>query len=305
MPRRWSADRGAAWCSAPATTPVRPSPALVSELRAGLPVPAGVRPLIAAAQPGGPGTAFPALPPSGEAALGAAGDPAAAARQASLAGARLRTLGIAMTLAPVADVDVADGAFSDRLFGTDPPAVARFTMAALSGYARAGEIAAVGHFPGQGSASTDPDTTPDATVGGSLATLRASDLVPFAAVVARAPVIEMSNATYAAFDGVTPASLLAPAVALLRNELHFPGVVLSDDLDATLAIPGSTPGSAALSALHAGDDLLFISGAPSDHAAAYGGVLAAARREPAVRALVHQALLRDLTLKARYGLLSR
>ena len=57
----------------------------------------------------------------------------------------------------------------------------------------------------------------NATVGGSLAQLEGHDLVPFAAVAPRAPVIEMSNASYVAFDGVTPAALLPQAVQLLRR----------------------------------------------------------------------------------------
>jgi beta-N-acetylhexosaminidase len=207
-----------------------------------------------------------------------------------------------MTLAPLADVDTPGGALTGRLFGTDPALVARLSVAAVEGYAAAGEISAVGHFPGSGSASSDPDQM-NATVGGSLAQLEGHDLVPFAAVAPRAPVIEMSNASYVAFDGVTPAALLPRAVQLLRGVYRFGGVVMTDDLDATLTATGSDPGAVALQALKAGEDLLYITGPPSEHAAAYAAVLAAAQRSASVRALVHSALLRDLTLKARYGLL--
>jgi beta-N-acetylhexosaminidase len=262
-----------------------------------------VAPLIAATQEGGPDTAFGGLPPEGEAAIGAAPHPVAVARaQASLAGAKLRSLGIDMTLAPLADVDTPGGALTGRLFGTDPALVARLSGAAVEGYAAAGEISAVGHFPGSGSASADPDQM-TANVGGSLAELEGHDLVPFAAVARLAPVIEMSNASYVAFDGVTPAGLLPQAVQLLRRGYRFAGVVMTDDLDATLNATGSGPGTVALQALKAGDDLLYITGPPSEHAAAYDAVLAAAQRSAAVRALVRAALLRDLTLKARYGVL--
>jgi beta-N-acetylhexosaminidase len=263
----------------------------------------GVAPLVAATQEGGPDTAFPGLPPEGEATIGAAAQPAALARaQAELAGTKLRALGVNMTLAPLADVDTPGGALTGRLFGTDPALVAQLAVAAVEGYAAAGEISAVGHFPGSGSASADPDQM-NATVGGSLSQLEGHDLVPFAAVAPRAPVIEMSNASYVAFDGVTPAALLPQAVQLLRRVYRFGGVVMTDDLDATLNATGSDPGTVALQALKAGDDLLYITGPPSEHAAAYAGVLAAAQRSAPVRALVHSALLRDLTLKAKYGLL--
>jgi beta-N-acetylhexosaminidase len=272
-------------------------------LTSSLPSGSGAAPLVAATQEGGPDTAFPGLPPEGEATIGAAPQPAALARaQAELAGSKLRALGVTMTLAPLADVDTPGGALTGRLFGTDPGLVARLSVAAVEGYAAASEISAVGHFPGSGSASADPDQM-NATVGGSLAQLEGHDLVPFAAVTPRAPVIEMSNASYVAFDGVTPAALLPQAVQLLRRVYRFGGVVMTDDLDATLNATGSDPGTVALEALKAGDDLLYITGPPSEHAAAYAGVLAAAGRSASVRALVHAALLRDLTLKARYGLL--
>ncbi len=177
-----------------------------------------------------------------------------------------------------------------------------FTRAAVAGYGAAGIAAAVGHFPGEGSASSDPEQSP-ATVGGGLAQLEARDLLPFEAVAAQAPVILVSNASYVAFDGVTPASVNPKVIALLRDTLNFPGVVMSGDLDATLQPTGDTPGQAAVQALQAGDELLYITGAPGDPQAAYAGLLTAARHSAAIRSLVHAALLADLTLKVRYGLL--
>lgn len=258
--------------------------------------------LIGATQEGGPQTAFKDLPPRGEAALGAAGDPSQARAQAIAAGRALRRFGIEMTLAPLADVDIPEGPLSGRLFSSDPQTVAQFTAAAVGGYAQAGLIDAVGHFPGSGAASADPDQM-TATVGGTIAALRGRDLIPFVAVAHSAPVMLMSNAAYAGFDGVTPASLLPQAVSLLRVSLGFTGVVMSDDLDATLQPTDESPGAVALQALEIGDDLLYITGPPSEHAAAYQGVLSAAQHSAGLRALLYQALLRDLTLKVRYGLL--
>lgn len=261
-------------------------------------------PLQAVLQAGGPDNAFAGLPPAGEARLGDGGQPAQAMAQALRAGRRLGALHLNMTLAPLADVDTLDGALNGRLFSSDPATVGRFSAAAAAGWAKAGMIAAAGHFPGEGAASADPDQL-TATVGGSLAQLRGRDLVPFAAIARQVPVILMSNAEYAALDGVTPAGLLPTAVKLLRDGYGFGGVVMSDDLDATLNPTGEGPGQVALQALEAGDDLLYISGPHSEHLQAYDAVLAAARRQPRVRALVRSALLRDLTLKARYGVLKQ
>ena len=244
---------------------------LVSALTAGAAA-AGHEPmLVAATQEGGSQTALPDLPPQSEAQIGADGSAALAQSQAQQAATRLRALGINMTLAPLADVDTTDGALTGRLFSTDPRVVAGFTAAAVSGYRTGGMISAVGHFPGSGGASADPDQM-TATVGGTLTALEDRDLVPFAAITGEAPVIPMSNASYVAFDGVTPAGLLPSAVRLLRQTYGFRGVVMSDDLDATLQPTGESPGQVALQALQAGDDLLYITGPAAEHQAAYQGV---------------------------------
>ncbi len=275
---------------------------LIAALRAGASQSGHEPMLIAATQEGGAQTAIPDLPPQSEAQIGTNGTPATAQSQAVEAAQRLRALGVNMTLAPLADVDIPQGALTGRLFSTDPRAVSQFTAAALNGYLSQGMISAIGHFPGSGGASADPDQM-TATVGGSLTALEDNDLIPFAAVARRAPVIVMSNAAYVAFDGVTPAGLLPGAVRLLRHDYGFDGVVMSDDLDATLQPTAQTPAQVALAALEAGDDLLYITGPPSEHEAAYQGILRAAETQPAVRAAVRTALLRDLTLKARFGVL--
>ncbi len=259
-------------------------------------------PLIAATQEGGPQTAFSDLPPEAEPAMAATGQPSTPQAQALQAGKRLRGLGVEMTLAPLADVDVPQGALTGRLFSTDPLVVARSSAAAVNGYNAAKMISAVGHFPGAGAASSDPDQN-SATVGGTLAQLRGHDLLPFAAVTPVAPVIVMSNAAYVAFDGVTPASLLPQAVQLLRINYGFHGVVMSDDLDAALQTTGSTAAAAATQALQAGDDLLYITGPLSELQSAYQAVLSRAQSDPSVKALVQTALLRVLTLEASYGLI--
>jgi beta-N-acetylhexosaminidase len=260
-----------------------------------------VAPLLAAPQEGGPDTAFPDLPPEGEAALGASHDPAAARAQALLAGKQLRALGFNMTFAPLADVEVLGGALSGRLFATAPRAVARFAAAAVSGYQAAGMISAPGHFPGAGAASADPDAM-QATVGGSLEALQ-GDLRPFAAIASSAPAMMMSNAAYAAFDGVTPAGLLPGAVRLLRDGYGFGGVVMTDDLDAALLSTGGSAGQAAVSAVQAGEDLLYITGSPAEQLSAYHMVLSAVQSGRISRDRIRDALLHVLTLKARYGLL--
>jgi beta-N-acetylhexosaminidase len=78
---------------------------------------------------------------------------------------------------------------------------------------------------------------------------------------------------------------------------------MTDDLDAALLATGGTAGQAAVSALQAGDDLLFVTGAPAEQLSAYHAVLSAVQRGEISRARIHDALLRVLTLKSRFGLL--
>jgi len=162
-------------------------------------------------------------------------------------------------------------------------------------------LSAPGHFPGQGAVNQDPDTG-TASVGLALSDLRARDELPFAAVARTAPAIVMSNSLYAAFDGVTPAGLLPDAVRELRDHVGFRGAVLSDDLEATLQPTGGTVGDAALQALQAGDDLLYVSGDQGEQDRAYAAVLAAARSGKLPRARLLEALDGALALKARAGL---
>jgi beta-N-acetylhexosaminidase len=179
--------------------------------------------------------------------------------------------------------------------------VAALADAAVRGWRSAGVVSAPGHFPGEGAASADPDQM-TATVGGSLSALRTRDLVPFAAVARHAAVITMSNAVYAALDGVTPASLLKSTVDLLRHDYNYEGVVMSGDLDAALLATGGDVGRDAIAALRAGDDLLYVSGTAAEQLGAYNAVLAEARHNAALRRKIYGAVLRVLTLKVRFGI---
>ena len=109
-------------------------------------------PLVAAQQAGGPASAFPDLPPRAQPLAGDSGGPARARADALAAARGLRRLGVRMTLAPVADVGVAAGPVEDQVFADDARVVTRLTAAAVDGYRRGRVAAAVGHFPGEGSA---------------------------------------------------------------------------------------------------------------------------------------------------------
>ena len=114
----------------------------------------------------------------------------------------------------------------------------------------------------------------------------------------------MSNAIYAAWDGVTPATLLPDAVDELRDRLGVEGAVVSADLVATTAATGGSVGEAAIDALQAGVDLLVVPGGRTQQDEAYRAVVAAVRSgklpaERIVGALARIAAVRALTRDSR------
>jgi beta-N-acetylhexosaminidase len=262
-----------------------------------------VPPWVMAAQEGGEFNVFadlpPALAPSGLA------NPEQAEADAEQAAATLRALGITGLLAPVIDVGLeTDPALGPRAYSDDPEQVAEFARATVGAYRRGRVFSAVKHFPGLGTAS-QPTVEGPAQVGQSVDELKARDLVPFeVAFQAGAPAVVLSNALYAPDDFTRPGSLSKNiATGLLREQMGFRGVAITDDLADPAVSAFATVPDAALAALRAGADMLFISGPPGDQAAAYATLLQAARRSAPLRRRIQEALGRILIAKTRYGLI--
>ena len=262
-----------------------------------------VPPWVMAAQEGGDFNEFPDLPPPS-----AASDlptPRAAAAEASQAGTALKPLGINGVLGPVVDVGLAeDPAVGPRAFSDEVPKVSRYARAVIGAYRRARVFTTAKHFPGLGSASQSTEDGP-ANVGLSLQELRERDLVPFrAAIGAGAPGVLVGHGLYAADDFVTPASLSKKiTTGLLRRELRFGGIAITDDLaDPPITALGSVP-DAAVEALKAGADMLYISGPSGDQQAAYVAVLRAVRSGEIKRSRLEEAVRRILSVKRDYGLI--
>jgi beta-N-acetylhexosaminidase len=231
--------------------------------------------------------------------IGLEGTPADAQAEARDAATRLREVHVALALAPSADLSVGGGPAEARAFSDDPAEASAMVAAAVRGWAEGSVIATPGRFPGEGAASQDPLVGP-ATVGLSVDELLARDVKPFvAAVKAGAPAIQMSAALYAAWDGVTPATVLPEAVRLLRDSTGFKGAVVSADLVAVTATGATSIARAAVDAINAGCDLLVIAGGRDEQEAAYRGVVAAVRRGEIPRERFVEAVRRVAALKAR------
>lgn len=208
-------------------------------------------------------------------ALGAAGDADLARRVAQASGSQVRALGYTVVLAPIADVTSGpdDPTIGLRSPGSDPELVARVALAQTQGYLEAGLVPVAKHFPGHGSVPADTHVE-QARQSAGLETLRARDLVPFEVLVeAGAPAVMTAHIVLEAVDPDLPATL-SPAVLtdLLREDLAFTGLLVTDALNMQAVAEVAGSGEAAVRAVEAGVDVVLM---PADPGAAVDALVRA------------------------------
>lgn len=184
----------------------------------------------------------------------------AATAAATTAARELRAVGINLDFAPVLDVDsnAKNPVIGDRSFGSDPELVATLGAVFTRGLQRNGVAACGKHFPGHGDTNLDshhdlPRITHDR------ARLDAVELAPFvAAIDSGIASIMTAHVVFETFDPEVPATLSETVIeGLLRDELGFEGVIISDDLDMKAITARYEVGDAAVRAIEAGCDLLL------------------------------------------------
>jgi beta-N-acetylhexosaminidase len=227
------------------------------------------------------------------------GDAASVGRSARGAARQLRGVGVNVNLAPVADVPQGPApVMGSRAFAGGAEGIAARTRASIRGMRSAGVAATAKHFPGLGRARVNTDDG-SATIQGGLE----DDLVPFrAAVDARVPLVMLSHALYPALDARRIASQ-SPAVVggLLREELGFEGVIVTDSLEAQAVLDRSGVGRAAERSIRAGADLILMTGSASWNQV-HPWLLGKARRSKAFRERIRESAARVLALKEELGL---
>jgi beta-N-acetylhexosaminidase len=215
------------------------------------------------------------------------------ATEGRAAAAALRRAGIDIDFAPVADTQLSPRSFlGDRTFSSDPDVVASRAATFAQGL-QSGRIAATAkHFPGLGAAT---ETTDDHAVS-----VRRVRLQPFrSAIAAGVKLVMVSNASYPLLDASGAPAVFSHVIVtdLLRGELGFDGVVVTDALDAPT--PAATPHAPAR-AIAAGVDLLLYTSASAARQG-YESLLADAQASPVLRTRIAAAAARIQALKDWLG----
>lgn len=257
--------------------------------------------LIAVDQEGGSIRILPFAAP--EPSAGTLTRPAAAERFARQAGRDLTDLGVNVNLAPVADVASVDGSvMTGRAYPGGADEVSELVQAAIDGYEAGGVASTAKHFPGIGATTLNTDDAA-VTIERPRRELEEVDLEPFrAAVEGEVPLVMVGHALYPALDERRIASQSdAVLEGLLRDELGYDGVIVTDSMEAEAVLSRSTTPEAAVASVEAGADLLLTTSTGS-YFPVFERLLRDARRDDGLRARVEESAARVLALKERLGL---
>ncbi|WP_033170681.1 glycoside hydrolase family 3 protein [Selenomonas sp. ND2010] len=220
------------------------------------------------------GKAFITPPPSQQE-IGASGDVTKAEGWADRTAQQLKNLGINVNFAPVADL----GGTRGRSYGQDPESVTKFLAAAAQGYEKNRVMYALKHFPGIGRGTVDTHLDVS-TVMASREELMQNDVVPFKGIISSRSeedyFILVGHLKYLAFDPERPASQ-SPAIVtdLLRKELGYDGIIITDDLNMGAVAKYSSPRERGIQSVKAGVDMIMMCHEYSYATDAYLGILEA------------------------------
>jgi beta-N-acetylhexosaminidase len=275
--------------------------------------PRGLGLFIAVDQEGGPVARLRegfAVPPPNMA-LGATASADNAALAARVTARQLKALGVNMNLAPVVDVNSnpANPIIGVRSYGENPQTVARFGAAAVRAHRAEGVMACAKHFPGHGDTGYDSHVRLP-TVPHALARLRAVELTPFAAAVAaRVPAVMTAHVEVPALEPEPglPATMSSRVLeGLLRRDMGFGGLIISDSLTMGAVAGRFDPGEAAVRAFLAGADVLCFGAdkghRPEEQLAALRRMIQAVESGEIPMSRLDAAVNRIVAAKLEYGI---
>lgn len=229
--------------------------------------------------------------------IGATGDTQNAYQAGVTIGTYLSDLGFNLDFAPVADVlTVSDSVIGNRSFGTDSELVASMALSELQGLESMGIQGVMKHFPGHGGVSGDSHSGAVST-DKSLEELFASELVPFQrAIDGGAEFLMVGHIAAPNVTGDdTPASLSKVMITdVLRNQMGYQGVVITDAMNMTAITANHAADEAAVLAVNAGADMILM---PEDFGKAYNGVIDAVNNGTIDEYRINEAVVRIVKAK--------
>jgi beta-N-acetylhexosaminidase len=242
-------------------------------------------------QEGGPVKRLRGPPEVSPAQLGDSGDADQAHDEGEKTGEYLSGLGVNVDLAPVLDVatPITPKSIASRTFGDDPDSVSELGVGFAEGLQSGGVAATAKHFPGLGRATTSTDDGP-VTVAAPPEELDAA-LQPFKdAADSGVDLMMVSSASYPGYGADKPA-VLAPQVVndLLRDEVGFDGLVITDDLETDAITDGHNADRAAVGALSAGNDLVLFATSADGASRAFNTITKAVKEGRLDRSVVEDA----------------
>ena len=216
----------------------------------------------------------------------------------------LGMLGFNLDFAPVADVNLnAQNELGDRIFSSSPDVVANMVDGVVTGIQEQGKVAAtLKHFPGMGAAGGDTHEDNKVTISRSLDQLRGAEFVPFQkGIETGVDFVMVSHVTVTGVGDGLP-SCLSPVVCteLLREELGFQGIIVTDSMQMQTITGNYDSGEAAVKALQAGCDMILM---PMDLDQAVAGVQEAVENGTLTEQRIDRSVKRILDEKKKLGIL--
>lgn len=239
---------------------------------------------------------------AGAMSIGATNSAQDARKTGEFIGRELAALGVNMNFAPVVDLATRPDShiIGPRAFSDDPGVVARLASSFAQGLSNAGVIPVIKHFPGHGDTVIDSHgKLPSISI--NRATMNRRELLPFAVLTREG--IPAVMAGHLAFPEIDPSRLPASAsryflVDVLRKELKFKGVTITDDLFMHgSGIGAKDPGKAAIRAIRSGIDILMLSSLLEWNSPIYESLVTESRTDPEFRSRLKEAATRILSLK--------
>ena len=245
---------------------------------------------------------------SSEQSIGASGNPQNAYNAGFSAAKDLRSLGLNVNFMPIVDVltNANNPGLPMRTFGSDPMLVTNMGQAYLQGVTKGGVVGCLKHFPGLGSANLDPHFSLP-YMNRSLATLNAVDLVPYRTMINKGivPMVMVTHILNPQLDTKLPTSLSPNVVTgLLRDQLGFKGVIISDTLWMGGISNTYSLAQAAVLAVKAGIDLILGPRGLSDTQSMITGLKQAVQSGQISMDKINASVQRILELKLKYKILS-